>query len=252
MRAPDWLLAALVALALPAGAEEEVVAGLSQNTVAITANFDGTEILVFGAVKRAAPAPDEALQVIVTIEGPVQEVTVRRKARWFGIWVNSDSVVVDSAPSFYAVATSAPWAEVISDTEDLRWKISIPRAIRSVGASVSDSPTFTEALIRIRSSKGLYQSLPGTVSLAEETLFSTTVQLPANLIEGIYRARIFLTRNGRVIDAHTTEIGVHKTGIERWLYHLSQEQPLLYGILAIVIAIAAGWAASAAFRFIRT
>jgi uncharacterized protein (TIGR02186 family) len=128
----------------------------------------------------------------------------------------------------------------------------VPRAIRSVGASVSDSPTFTEALIRIRATNGLYQSLPEAVSIAEQTLFSASVQLPANLIEGTYRARIFLTRDGRVVDAQVAEIEVQKTGIERWLYRLSQEQPLIYGILAILIAIAAGWAASAAFRYIRS
>ena len=46
-----WLLALLV-LALPAAAEEEVVLGLSSDRVAITATFDGDDILVFGAVKR--------------------------------------------------------------------------------------------------------------------------------------------------------------------------------------------------------
>jgi uncharacterized protein (TIGR02186 family) len=252
MKAPLAALLAFLGLAAAAAAKEEVVAGLSQNTVSITANFDGTEILIFGAVKREAPPPAGAMQIIVTIEGPKQELVVRRKARRFGIWVNADAVDVDAAPSFYAVATSAPWAQTVSDTEDLRWKISIPRAIRSVGAVVSDSPSFTEALIRIRASDGIYQFLPGTVQLDENVLFSTAVRLPANLIEGNYRARIFLTRNGRVVDEHSAEIDVRKSGLERWLYRLSQEQPLAYGILAIVIAISAGWAASAAFRYMRS
>ncbi len=38
------------------GAEETIVAGLSQNRVSITAHFDGSEILIYGAVKREAPA----------------------------------------------------------------------------------------------------------------------------------------------------------------------------------------------------
>jgi hypothetical protein len=50
------LRAALLALAflvLPARAEE-IVLGLSSDEVAITATFDGSDILIFGAVKRAA------------------------------------------------------------------------------------------------------------------------------------------------------------------------------------------------------
>ena len=246
------LVLAMMCLAGAGRAEETVLAGLSQNSISITANFDGTEILVFGAVKREAPPPPGPLQVIVTIEGPSQEVTVRRKARRFGIWINTDNVDVDAAPSFYAVATSAPWNKVITDTEDLRWKVSIARAIRSVGNLVSDSPAFTEALIRLRTRADLYQTLPGTVTVTEETLFSTAVTLPSNLIEGNYRARIFLTRNGRVIASQISDIGVQKTGLERWLFRLSEEAPLLYGLLAIALAIAAGWGASAAFRYVRS
>ena len=45
-------------MALPVRAEE-IVAGLSQTEVSITANFTGTEIMIYGAVKRDAPAPDK-------------------------------------------------------------------------------------------------------------------------------------------------------------------------------------------------
>ncbi len=245
-----WLLLVLT-FALPAAAQEGIVAGLSQKTISITTNFTGKQILVFGAVKRDAPPPAGPLGVIVTIEGPTQELIVRRKARRFGIWVNTEAVDVDAAPSFYAVATSAPWDRIISDTEDLRWRISIPRAVRSVGNKVTDSIAFTQALIRLRSRNGLYQMLPQTVDVNQGTLFSTEVTLPAKLTEGNYRTRIFLTRDGRVIAHEVAIIGVHKAGLERWLYRLSQEAPLAYGILAIVIAVSAGWGASAAFRYLR-
>ena len=76
-----WLLLILAIAALPARGEE-VVAGLSQNRVAITANFDGSEILIYGAVKRMAPAPvaDGPLQVVVTVAGPLEPITVRRNS----------------------------------------------------------------------------------------------------------------------------------------------------------------------------
>ena len=44
-------------MALPAWGES-VVLGLSQDEIAITTSFDGSEILVFGAVKREVPVPD--------------------------------------------------------------------------------------------------------------------------------------------------------------------------------------------------
>lgn len=246
------LILLLIAIVLPARAEE-VVAGLSQDSIAITANFEGSEILVYGAVKREAPIPDGELDVIVTVEGPSIPVTVRRKSRVMGIWVNTQAVEVDSAPSFYAIATTDPLFDILSQTEDLRHGVSIPRAIRSVGApdTVEDSHAFTRALIRVREQAEMYNLSDNSVLLTDDTLIFTRIELPANLIEGIYTARIFLTRDKQVVDQFQSVITVQKAGLERFLFSLAHEQPAIYGLLSLVLAIGAGWAASTAFQFIR-
>ena len=231
---------------------EQIVLGLSSDQVAITATFDGSDILIFGAVKRDAPIPPgPRLEVVITVAGPRTPVTVRHKERRFGIWINTSAAQVDAAPSFYAVATTAPLAEVISDTEDVRHSITIPRAIRSIGNDVNNSADFTDALIRIREEDGLYLNLEGAVELDEQTLFRTQIALPANLLEGRYDARIYLTRDGKVVDFFETGIGVRKVGIERWLFNTAHRMPLGYGLLTISMAILAGWAASVAFQGIR-
>ncbi|XHE57530.1 TIGR02186 family protein [Phaeobacter sp. BS52] len=237
-----------------AGPREEVVLGLSQDRVAITANFDGSEILIFGAVKREAPIPqDDPLEVIVAVSGPASPVMVRRKEKKLGIWVNTDSVLVDSAPSFYAVATSAPLSQVLSDTEDLRYRVSVGRAIRSVGAGmhIRGAQRFAEAVIRIRSENDLYSLRENTVAVDQQTLFRTAIDMPADLTEGAYSTRILLTRGGSVVAQYETSIDVRKVGLERFLYAMSREQPFLYGLMSLAIAIAAGWGASAAFRLLR-
>ena len=249
------LLLALLLLiaALPARAEE-IVLGLSSNEVAITATFDGSDILVFGAVKRDEPLPPQAspLEVIVTVSGPLQPLTVRQAGRRAGIWVNTSSVQVDAAPSFYAVATTGRLSEVLSRTEDLRQSITLSQAIRAIGNDVGNREDYLDALIRLRKDEESYQVLEGGVVFAEQTLFRAQIGLPANLIEGDYRTRIFLTRDGQVVDSFETTIFVRKTGIERWLYSLAQDQPLAYGLLALGIAIGAGWMASAAFQALRS
>lgn len=246
---------ALICLALGSPSfAEEVVAGLSQDEIAITANFDGSDILIYGAVKRdARPDPSADLDVIITVAGPSEPVVVRKKARRYGIWVNTQAAEVDLAPSFYAVATTGPLPDILSHTEDLRHHVSIPRAIRAVGVTetVADPREFTNALIRVRSNQGLYQYLISEVDLRDQTLFSTHIDLPANLIEGLYETRIFLARNGEVVDRFDTVIDVNKVGLERWIYDLAHERPLIYGLLSLTIAIGAGWGASAIFRMIR-
>jgi uncharacterized protein (TIGR02186 family) len=89
------------------------------------------------------------------------------------------------------------------------------------------------------------------VSLDEDTLFSSSVELPSNLVEGNYVVRIFLTRDGRVVNRYATVIYVQKVGLERFLYNLAYERPLIYGLMSLAIAIAAGWSASAVFGYLR-
>lgn len=248
-------LGALVfwASCLPAVAEE-IVLGLSSDTVSINTNFDGSEILIFGAVKRDAPFPAEPpMEVIVTVAGPSEAKTIRRKEKKFGIWVNTDSVQIDSAPSFYAISTSTALGLSLSDTQDIRHRISIPRAIRSVGApaQITNSETFTDALIRIKTKSDQYQLNEGTVSVDDQTLFRTSIALPAALTEGDYKTRIFLMRGGEVVAQYETSIYVRKVGMERWLFTLSREQSFVYGLLSLAIAILAGWGASAVFGLFR-
>ena len=247
------LVLILSLLAWPAMAED-VVLGLSSDKVSITTSFNGSQILIFGAVKReTAIIEDPPLEVVLTVAGPSEPVMVRRKARRAGIWVNSDAVEVDRAPSFYAVASSGPLREVLSATENLRHDITIDRAIRSVGApaGITDAPNFTTALVRIRTNAGLYQRLEGAVAIDEHTLFRSSISMPANLTEGSYVTRIFLTRSGEVVSQYETLIEVRKVGLERWLFNLPRDRAMIYGLMSLAVAVAAGWGASAAFSLLR-
>ena len=244
----------LLMLAAPALAEESIVAGLSQNRVSITAGFTGEEIMIYGAIRRQAPPPDgPPMQVIVTVEGPSSPLMVRKKERHGGIWVNAESVAIDSAPSFYAVASTVPLSEALSEIDNLRHRITIPRAIRAVGITgeAKDAPAFVEALLRLREAEGNYRLSEGAVSLAEATLFRTDVALPSNLVEGDYRVRLFITRGGRVVDLQEQVIPVRKAGLERAIFAMSREKPFAYGLLSVSLAILAGWFASTVFRLLR-
>jgi uncharacterized protein (TIGR02186 family) len=248
-----YVLTAMISLVGPA-VSQDIVLGLSKQEIGITAFFDGSEILIFGAVKHQSEASSEGdLDVVVTIASPRIPVTVRRKEKRLGIWVNVDALEVDLAPSFYAVATTRPFDEVVSQASDLWHQISVRQLIRavSVPVAVENPEEFTEALVRVRENDGLYQTLSGAVTLQDQTLFSTSVSLPSNLVEGAYTARIFLMNDGDVVSEYQTSIDVRKVGMERWLYNLAHERPVVYGLLSLAIAIFAGWAAAAAFRAVR-
>ena len=234
-----------------ANSEETIVADLSQRHVSITTNFNGSEILIFGAVRREGPRNADPLDVIITVAGPPSPITVRKKDRVAGIWVNTDQAELDSAPSFYAVLSTGNLDELISATEDLRHRITTPQLIRAVDVGATEgTENFVDALIRIRKDEGAYQRRDNSVGIIDETLFRATVELPANLTEGDYETTMYLVRNEEVVNRFATSIDVQKVGLERFLFNLAHSQPLVYGLMSLAIAIAAGWLASAAFTVI--
>lgn len=241
--------------ALPLAAQETVVTGVSTDEIALNATFDGSELFVFGAVRREAPPPEDAgpLDVIITIKGPPRSVKVRHKERRLGIWMNTDSLSVRQAPSFYAVATTRPLDDILSETERLRYQIGMDQAVRKVAGhdTIEDTTLYTDALVRLKERNGSYQQLEDQVSIAEDTLFQTRIDMPANLVEGDYATQFFLVRDQKVIASGDTVIRVEKTGIERWLYNLSRNRPLLYGLASVAAALACGWLAAEGFRLAR-
>lgn len=252
MRVLLALLLLILATPLRAG---EIVGALSQNRVSLTANFSGTEILIFGAIRQDAARIEEdaPFDIIIVVEGPREPVAIRRKDRVLGIWVNTEQALMASVPSFYAVATTGPLAQILSPDEDARLRISPAQAIRAeqiVGGG-GDPAAFSEALLRLRARAEAYRALDRWVFLDRDILFRANVRLPANLTEGAYTTRMYLVREGQVVHQFRTAIFVRKEGIERWLSQMAYDQPLLYGLMALLLALVAGWGASEATRFLR-
>ena len=103
----------------------QIVTGLSQDAVSITTSFAGSEILIYGAIPGQAGAADARPPgIIVTVEGPPQGVTVRRKDGVAGIWVNTQSLWITAAPDFHVVASSGRLSLMLDRDEDVRYRIS--------------------------------------------------------------------------------------------------------------------------------
>jgi uncharacterized protein (TIGR02186 family) len=245
-----WLLA-LCLMVLPVQAEE-IVSGVSQSGVSITTSFDGASILVYGAALRDAPAPTWPLmEVIITVEGPSTPLVIRKKDHVAGIWLNRGSVKITAAPSFYAVASTKAVDDILLPAEDEKYRITIPQTINAAAAPSADQAPYIEALQRIRQASGSFVLAPDSVLLLRQALFRTDISLPANLVEGPYKVRIFLTRGGQVVDMQESQINVQKAGVERTLYKLAMEQPLVYGLLSLLMAMVAGWGAQELFKRLR-
>jgi uncharacterized protein (TIGR02186 family) len=239
------LIIVLAALALmPAQARAQaLVADLSDHLIAITAGFSGTDVLLFGATEGEG-------DVIVMLRGPEMPVVVRRKSRNAGIWINSERIIFSGAPAFYRVASSRPLDEMTTAALRTRHQIGIDQLRMQAQRTLTPDKfnRFREGLLRNKMREDLYSAETGRVSFLGPRLFRTKIYLPANVPPGSYTVEVLLVRNNQVIAAQTTPMFVSKTGIGAEVYDFAHRQAAVYGLLAVLIAVTAGWAAGTIFR----
>lgn len=88
----------------------------------------------------------------------------------------------------------------------------------------------------------------GKVSFWGETLFRTNIRFPASIEGGIYLADVYLISGGQLISIQSTPIRVKKVGFEALTYEFAHKHAVIYGMVSIFLALAAGWLASMMFR----
>jgi uncharacterized protein (TIGR02186 family) len=238
-----WLLLATLALWPTTGRGEDLVADLTSHLIAITTGFSGASVVLFGAI-------DGRGDVVVVVRGPDREMTVRRKSRVAGIWINTQAVTFANVPSFYSIAVSRPLDEIVSQSTAGLYRLGLSNlkfeAKTSTPPEVADA--FTQALIRTQQNAGLFPALVGKVNFLGERLFRTTIAFPSNVPIGTYRVEVFLIRGKDVVSGQTTPLVVSKVGIDSVVFEFARREGALYGAIAVLTAVVAGWLASLPFR----
>lgn len=235
-------LLALLLCPVAAQADVPLIADSSQPLVEINAGFVGTNVLVFGA--KEGPG-----DVVIVVRGPIADYGVRRKQRIAGVWLNADRVDFQGVPSFYAIASSRPLDKVMTSAVQSREGVGIDHLNLAPAEHVdaAEGEAFTAALIRIKQQAGLFANKVGVVRVLEDRLFRAEIHLPSNVPTGNYDVVVMLVRNDDVI-AQTVYLKVSKSGFGADVYEFAHQQSAAYGLIAILGALLAGWAAHLVFR----
>lgn len=240
------LLALLLLLGTTRAQADDVplVTDLSSHLVPITSRFTGTDVLLFGAT-------DGQGDIVVVVRGPTHDEQVRRKERLGPIWVNATSVTLRDVPSYYRMASSRPLAEFVPDALKERYQIGLDNLrLNPVNDKLSGDEVakFRGGLIHLKTEAGLYSEELGSVSLMSNRLFRTELHFPANVPTGTYLVEVYLFRDGAVASAEIVPFTVSKIGFGADIADFAQNYGPAYGVLAVLLAVIAGYAASAVFR----
>ncbi|MCL6705649.1 TIGR02186 family protein [Pseudomonas sp. R2.Fl] len=245
--------AAQIPLAANVPGSEGLDIGTSTSEIAITSDFRGADLTIFGTVTNtdALLLAIGQYDLIVTLEGPRADATVRQKERLFGIWVNRYSMTFEQPPESYSLASTRP-IEQIADAQVLNQLGAglqhIPLTPIGYFSNANSLGDFRDAYRRLKQAGGLYQSETNGVRFVSSSLFKATLRLPANIPDGVHMVHAYLFKSGQFITEKELPLRVVKTGLEQAITEAAHESPLSYGFFSVLLALITGWSASLLFR----
>jgi uncharacterized protein (TIGR02186 family) len=237
----------------PAAAERLVVS-LSNHRVAVTSNFIGEELVLFGTIEPEPIASPlrPPYDLVVTVTGPRQTLRTRRKQRMLGIWVNVDSREFVRVPSYLAVLSNRPVNNIANQDTLRRLQVGLdnfllPQRIGSdVADTVRDDP-FRRSFVRLQTQQGLYRESATAVTFLTPTVFRAAIPMPAAVPTGSYGIEVELFTGGALVARTNSALDVIKTGFEQYVADAARDWGLLYGMATALMALLIGWFASIIF-----
>jgi uncharacterized protein (TIGR02186 family) len=237
----------------PATAERLVVS-LSNHRVAVTSNFVGEELVLFGTIE---PNPITSplrppYDLVITVTGPRQTLRTRRKQRMLGIWVNVDSREFVSVPSYLAVLSNRPVSNIANQDTLRRLQVGLDNFLlpQRIGADVADTvrdDPFRRAFVRLQTQQGLYRESETAVTFLTPTVFRAAIPMPAAVPTGSYGINVELFAGGVLVARTNSALEVIKTGFEQYVADAARDHGLLYGMATALMALLIGWFASVVF-----
>lgn len=236
-----WLSALAAVLLSPclASAQEEsisltnpMVADVSQHTIEIRSDFNGTQLLIFGA--RNVPG-----DLIIVVRGPTSNVTLRRKERIAGMWMHVDQRKYDTLPLFYALTSTKPLS-----------RIAPPATLRALGlgeqrvlevSNEKPNDKFDTALTQALAQRDWWQMPFGKITYFGESLFKVRLDLPDTLPSGDYTAEIYLFSKGKLLGFQTIPLESYKVGFDANIEYMAKHRSATYGLIAVFVALCGGW-----------
>lgn len=240
--APVLLLLLAGPMTMPVASAKSLVADIDHHLVAITTDFSGQDLLIFGAV-------DQPGDIIMAMWGPQTDVQVHHKARVAGIWINRDSVTFGAVPSFYGIASSRPLIELLAPDVLDKYQLGVGRLqMKTVAADAPNIADYRTALFRQRQRANLFADKVGRVTFVGDTLFRANLRLPAIVPTGKFLIEVYLARDGKIVDAQTIPLVISKVGFGADIYRFANNNGFAYGVIALIVSLLSGWLAHLIFR----
>lgn len=222
---------------------------VSPSLVPITMSYHGAKLTITG---KSGVNEDLVLKVS---SAPADSV-MKYKAKVGGIfWMKKGSLDFRNVPGVYLLNSTADLSRILPGWARNQYQLgyeSLAAAARVENGNGEpvDGKWFNE-FIRFKEKEKVYSIQEGTITRRhgeESNTFEVVVDWPYQAPPGVYNVELLAVSNGTVVDQAGTTFEVQRAGLGAALSKMAFDQASLYGIMAVVIALAAGFAVGAIFK----
>ncbi len=228
-----------------------IVSNIDKREIELTTRFDGSKILVFGALTETNNDPT----LVIELVGPKQDMTIRKKSKVWGIWVKKDYAKFKKVPSFYQINSTnliSDKRQEITNRKLEKYFFSKLKNAETTSQKKVDKKEYFSELIRLNKEKNNIRLFETKISILQEKLFFSTIELPQKIFPGEYKVIIStLDENNEVINSSSEIVKVSKTGIQKFLSFNAANNSTLYGIFSVMLALFLGFSAAQIFRLLK-
>lgn len=223
---------------------------ISPEEVMIGATYNGKDLDVTGEI-----AADE--EAVVQIIGTDSEAEFKLTGKVGGLfWMTVAHLSISEVPSSYLMylpkqvsswrdQKDARWAALNMDFTALQEKVKIE-------PEPEDKAEVFGEFLKLKANDGLYQIVENGVSYGAESngkkQFRAHIHIPAKIPVASYKVVVTRLKNGTVAGVEDGEFHMKEVGFPALISHLAFNRSLLFGVLAVMIAIFAGLFMGLLFR----
>ncbi len=224
------------------GAQSAMVTDHSQQKIEVDVRFHGEKIYFFGTV------PDPGAEVVVKLV-PVHSAPIKliRKGKVVLFWMGTKQFELKNLPFLYKLHSSKPLKDVL--TPELASKLRLgyqtlkdDMELHRLSGSEADDDrdVMFNGFVGLKEKANLYRVEENRIRITKGRLFEHYFTFPDKAKEGDYLVESYAIKDGQVLAQSQDKIAIRKVGVTAWLFRTSQENGLLYGIIAVVVALCAG------------
>ncbi|HID70985.1 MAG TPA: hypothetical protein EYP35_11180 [Desulfobacterales bacterium] len=236
-----FILSILMFLTLPGqpseASEHPVSLELTDSIIKISTFYNGTTLEASGIIPADA-------DVLLRVSGPKENVHLKVKGKVAGVlWMNKSDAELDNTPSVYMLYTPEKSSKLL-ETQGVDMGYSALAKGITIKPESADKAFIFAEYVKLMEEAGVYTVNKSSIHYKDvengQKSFSATLTIPSKMNAGEYMVEAVTVENGHVLGRSEKKLTLELSGLPKVIAALAFGYPLLFGIMAVFIAVATG------------